>query len=298
LDEKTIPADLVRLTSDFVEGDANPCLLLLTGPSMGTVYRLDSKESFIGRSEECTIVLDDDRISRSHAKVIRSDSGEVIVQDLESTNGTFKSGRRISVDVLGEGERFQIGRTSLMRLSLTEETERSFRQLYESSVRDSLTGLHNRGFFDERCKAELSYAERHGSPISLLMLDLDLFKDVNDTCGHLAGDQVLCSVGALLQGAVRAEDIVARYGGEEFAILAPGTDIRRAGQLANRIRSLVDLMVVFWEEKTIHITISVGVACREPGTKGEDQNLVMAADRALYAAKQGGRNRVELAPSG
>jgi len=273
----------------------HPCVVVLTGGSLGSVFRLTERENVIGRSEGCDITLEDERISRRHVKLIRSESGEILVQDLGSTNGTYKDGRRVSLVPLGEGERINVGGTTLLRLSLSDETEESFRRLYESSIRDGLTGVHNRKYLDERLQAEYSFASRHGTPLSLIMLDLDHFKLVNDTHGHQTGDHVLRNVSAVLQSSIRAEDTVARYGGEEFAILVPGVDLEHASAMAERIRSIVAGMTVYCDDEAIQITVSAGIATHNPKPYDSSEEFVAAADRALYEAKAQGRDRVVLA---
>jgi diguanylate cyclase (GGDEF)-like protein len=158
---------------------------------------------------------------------------------------------------------------------------------------DGLTGVYNRKHLEERITTELSYAERHGTPLSIVIIDVDHFKKVNDTYGHLAGDAVLKAVSALLKSTVRPEDIVARYGGEEFVIVARGTDAPAAVVLANRLREAVAAETIDFEGKAINVTSSAGVAslaCCEPPR--DRAALLGTADRRLYAAKQGGRNRV------
>ena len=289
-----MPSELVALRGQLEGQQNHPCVVVLTGASLGSVFRLTERENIVGRSDGCDISLEDERISRQHVKLIRSESGEILVQDLESTNGTYKDGRRVSLVPLGEGERINVGGTTLLRLSLSDETEESFRRLYESSIRDGLTGVHNRKYFDERLEAEFSFASRHGTPLSLIMLDLDHFKAVNDTHGHRTGDHVLRNVSALLQASIRVEDTVARYGGEEFAILVPGVDLEHAGAMAERIRSIVAGMAVYCDDEAIQITVSAGVATLNPTRFGSCEELVSSSDRALYLAKDLGRNRVEL----
>lgn len=289
-----MPSELVALRGQLEGQQNHPCVVVLTGASLGSVFRLTERENIVGRSDGCDISLEDERISRQHVKLIRSESGEILVQDLESTNGTYKDGRRVSLVPLGEGERINVGGTTLLRLSLSDETEESFRRLYESSIRDGLTGVHNRKYFDERLEAEFSFASRHGTPLSLIMLDLDHFKAVNDTHGHRTGDHVLRNVSALLQASIRVEDTVARYGGEEFAILVPGVDLEHAGAMAERIRAIVAGMAVYCDDEAIQITVSAGVAALNPTRFGSCEELVSSSDRALYLAKDLGRNRVEL----
>ncbi len=170
-------------------------------------------------------------------------------------------------------------------------------QMYEHikalSYTDGMTGLHNYRFFRLRIKEEIARARRDGSPVSLLILDVDYFKNYNDTLGHPAGDDVLRKLSSILRKSVRDNDIVARYGGEEFAIILPGTDIDGALSLAERIRSKVERTAFYKEEIQPNgkITVSVGSATF-PRDAVTVEDLVIAADRALYQAKYSGRNRV------
>jgi diguanylate cyclase (GGDEF)-like protein len=179
-----------------------------------------------------------------------------------------------------------------------EETERRLRreqemlaqanrQLAELAASDALTGLRNRGAFEERLEEEVERARRHGRPLSLLLLDIDRFKEYNDTFGHLAGDAVLRSVGSILARKVRATDFAARYGGEELAVILPDTDSNGALELAERLRKAVESAP--WTDRSI--TVSVGVASL--GDRVESaKDLLDAADRALYRSKERGRNLV------
>ena len=155
---------------------------------------------------------------------------------------------------------------------------------------DFLTGLWNRRYFDQRFDAELSLAKRCGRPLSVLMLDMDHFKLINDTYGHPKGDETLRCVGALLVESVRTEVSVCRYGGEEFAIIAPNVSVA-AFELAERLRGQIEAAKLVFGGKPVHISVSIGVA----GSETPDNSLVEQADSALYRAKQRGRNRVEIA---
>ena len=271
-------------------------LIVLAGTNVGAVYRLDNKETFLGRSQGCEIILGDTGISRQHAKLTLLGDSEILLQDLGSTNGTFVDEDRVTSLVLSDGDRFQLGGTSLLKFSVSDEVEESFqRQLYESSVRDGLTGLHNRKHFDERMESEFGFAARHGSVLSLILVDIDHFKNVNDTYGHQAGDVVLRAVAQALKQNMRAEDIVARYGGEEFGVIARGITADNAIIFASRMRELVEGMVVEAEDQMITVTISLGVSTYLPDVFPDQDSLIAAADRALYEAKETGRNCVVLA---
>lgn len=169
--------------------------------------------------------------------------------------------------------------------------------LYENiramSYTDGMTSLHNYRFFELRIKEEISRARRDGSQLSLLILDVDYFKNYNDTLGHPAGDDVLRKVSKILQTSVRDNDIVARYGGEEFAVILSGAEKQGAIKLAERIRAKVEDASFYKEEiqPSGQLTISLGVASF-PDDAIREEDLIQNADKALYQAKKNGRNRV------
>jgi diguanylate cyclase (GGDEF)-like protein len=171
------------------------------------------------------------------------------------------------------------------------------RTLSEVSSRDALTGLYNRWFVIEKLDSELNRALRHGSPMSLLMLDVDHFKHVNDTFGHAAGDQVLQGIGKLLRDSCRVYDVAGRYGGEEFCIVLPETKPGSTSVVAERIRSRLEATEIPCGETSIVVTASIGIAGMDAAADSEVLSpaaLIDRADRALYSAKNRGRNRVEM----
>lgn len=179
----------------------------------------------------------------------------------------------------------------LQRKALERDLERAF----EQATTDALTGLKNRRFLEERMAEELERSRRTGRPLSLLILDVDRFKSVNDTYGHQTGDRVLHAVAQAIASTVRTIDLAVRYGGEEFCVLAPDTDGNGGLILADRIREAVEAMVIPLEGGgELRVTASLGVS--EYKTHGTDaKSLFAAADRALYTAKETGRNRVVAA---
>ena len=171
------------------------------------------------------------------------------------------------------------------------------RALAEASSRDSLTGLYNRPYVMDKIEAELNRALRFGAPISVLMLDLDHFKDVNDRFGHIAGDRVLQTVGALLKDSCRVYDVPGRYGGEEFCLVLPETKLDSSMSVAERIRRRLEATTLDLQGGSVRITTSIGVASVDANSNADDDlyaatALIDRADRALYAAKDRGRNRV------
>jgi diguanylate cyclase (GGDEF)-like protein len=168
-------------------------------------------------------------------------------------------------------------------------------ELHRLAVTDALTGVANRRRFMEAGNHEIARAQRTGEALTLLILDIDHFKGVNDSLGHAAGDAVLQAVARLCVDVVRAVDTVGRLGGEEFAILMPVTDIAGAYALAERLRENIARAQVQWGDVPVPITVSIGVA--QAGPSMHFANLMAAADDALYEAKHAGRNNVAVASS-
>lgn len=165
--------------------------------------------------------------------------------------------------------------------------------LAQRSRIDPLTGLANRGAFDERLGQEWARIRRRGGLLSLVMVDIDHFKRVNDTYGHTVGDRVLCAVASVIAGQCRDTDMATRYGGDEFAILVPGEAASGAAQFAERCRQAVETISLKVEAAVVRVTASFGVA--DSAEAASPDVLVQQSDQALYRAKQGGRNRVEAA---
>jgi len=169
--------------------------------------------------------------------------------------------------------------------------------LYRRSIIDDLTKVSSRGHFDAHLSQEVGRVRRYSAKsISLVMLDLDHFKSVNDTHGHLAGDEVLRETAAILRETVRSVDLVARYGGEEFAVILIEINRESAQEVAERLREKLEAAVVECGGKTLKVTGSFGVACF-PDDAEDKRGLIEAADAALYRAKSEGRNQVCMAPS-
>jgi two-component system, cell cycle response regulator len=291
--ETHIDADLERCLTE-----RTGTLTVLSGGTVGAVFVLTAASTVIGRSDQAQIPIDHDSVSRLHACLYR-DGTLYEIEDLGSTNGTYVGGDRISGRVrLWDGVRVRIA-GCLFRFGMQDRLEaEAARQIFEMGVRDGLTGMHNRRFFDERMRNEFAFANRHGTPLCVIACDIDHFKRVNDTLGHQAGDAVLKHIAQLLQDAVRTEDVVARCGGEEFAVIARGIEIGGAIAFAERIRKLVEGARFMWQGARVPVTVSIGIAHNRAGPRFADQAaLLAAADAAMYEAKRLGRNRTKLAGS-
>lgn len=277
-------------------GGKRACLVVLQGTEIGNIIPLEKGVLLIGRSPECNTVLLEDGISRVHARIKVSALGEVVIQDMNSTNGTFVEGRRIRKATLEAGDKVLLGRNTVLKYVLQDELDELYQQeMYESSTRDALTGVHNRKYLNERILADLSYAKRHSVAFTFIIFDIDKFKKVNDTFGHQSGDNVLVAVAGNVAQMIRTEDVLGRYGGEEFAIIALKLDYSGGVALGERIRKQVaQTMIPAQDEpdQVINVTVSLGVATVDADAEVDAETVVQIADRNLYQAKQSGRNRV------
>ncbi len=274
-----------------------PYLIVLAGENLGQMFRLEQPETILGRSSDATFRLPDDGVSRLHAKVSQI-ADEVWVEDLKSVNGTLINGQRIARALLRDGDKIQMGSTTILKFTYSDELEEDYQlKMYDAALHDGLTKAYNKRYFLDRLPTETAYAVRHGTPLSLLMIDVDHFKSVNDGHGHPAGDFVLAKLAQLIAGALRTEDLFVRYGGEEFAVLCRGVKLDNASVLARRLRALIESSAFEFEGKRIPVTVSIGVAsCVRTADAGAQ--LVSDADAALYEAKHAGRNRVVSRASG
>ena len=273
-------------------GKTSAYLVVIVGVRVGEMYRLAKDTTVLGRSDEADVRLIDDGVSRRHAVVLLH--GErVTLKDLGSANGTYCNGARIGSDVLlTDGDKISMGGTTILKFTYQDDLDQKFsKSLYESAVRDGLTGLHNRRYLDDRLQSELTFAKRHHQPLALMLADIDHFKRINDERGHQRGDVVLREVGHRLSSAMRTEDVVARYGGEEFAILCRNTNESQAGALADRLRSIISQTIELSAGVSVRITASLGIAVAPKPATETVLELVKAADTALYEAKQRGRDR-------
>jgi diguanylate cyclase (GGDEF)-like protein len=275
--------------------ERHPALVVLTGPAEGQIFILRPDLPLIlGRDESCEVRLIDDGISRRHASVRLTPNGDVSLADLGSRNGTYVGFERTERCTLRGDEIIHLGATTTIRFCLLDAIEEQYRRrMAAAALRDPLTGAYNRRHFEECLASECAAARRHRRALSLLLLDLDSFKRVNDRHGHRSGDNVLKGVVEVIGTALRKEDTLFRYGGEELAILVRETGLVGAARLAERLRAKISSasFAVFGEQDAgIRITISVGVA--EFAAHMTEDALVDRADAALYQAKREGKNRV------
>src|SRR5262245_48919345 len=257
---------------------------------LGKKFNLDAPAIIIGRSSKSDIQVDQESVPRNHAKIINTGK-TIILRDLGSTNGTYVNDELIDEYVLRDGDFIKIGRTIFKFLSGNNIENSYHEEIYRLTTIDGLTQIYNKRYFLETLEREISRAHRYRRELSLIMFDIDFFKKINDTYGHLAGDYVLKHLASVIKARIRREDIMARYGGEEFAIVLPEIDSFNAAQFAEKIRKLVEKTLFKFEETKIPVTISVGVTSIV-AEMHDPAEFIKKADEKLYQAKSQGRNQV------
>jgi len=288
-DETTTALTHDRLSRLAVDSAA--CLVQIYGEGgLGKRYLL-AGELTVGRGDDNDVVVEMDSVSRHHAKFLATDEA-CLVDDLGSTNGTRVNGFLVNGPVqLRNSDLIKIGGAVFKFISGGNIEAMYHDEIYRMTIVDGLTQIHNKRYLTEFLEHEVARCRRHGHPLSLVMFDVDHFKVLNDTYGHLAGDHVLKKIAELVLERVRKEDLFARYGGEEFALALVETPIAGAVRIAEEIRARVEGNVVVFDDVEIRTTISLGVAALA-GKLGPNR-LVRLADDRLYAAKRAGRNRVQ-----
>ncbi len=291
-DDRTAIVSLKDLKAPRKQSKDRHLLVRVRGAELGRVTLLSPERVRVGRNQDSELWLSDDGVSRRHASLYR-EGNTYIVEDEGSANGTFVAGIKVTRHELRDGDVIQFGPTAVFRYTLSDESQEALlRQLYEASVTDALTGAHNREHFDTQLRAELSYARRHNTDVSLVIFDADHFKKVNDTYGHQVGDTVLTQIANVVRDAVRSEDVFARYGGEEFALVLRGIDIEGSGAVADRLRERIAALKIETDRGVLGVTVSAGCASLSTTEEKTPEGLITVADRRLYGAKHAGRNRV------
>ena len=269
-------------------------LVAYAGAALGRIFPLPSGETLVGRAPTAQVALLDSEVSRHHARIFL-EGGQLRLEDLGSTNGTLVNGKKIEgIMPLQAGDRLTIG-THVLKVVAMDALERAFHEtLLDLSTKDPLTGLANRSGALGEFQTRFGLSVRYGRPLSVVMCDLDRFKQINDTYGHGAGDFVLQTFGERLRAALREADLAGRIGGEEFLIILPETDLGGAASFAERLRKALAGVPVPLPGGGLEVTCSLGIAERLPGDMDAGQMLARA-DAGLYRAKVEGRNRVGTA---
>jgi len=289
-------ADPMMKTTPFltnprkIEAHSTPaCIIQIYGGPLGRRVELTTQEITIGRDDINSIAVPLQTVSRRHARIFSKDARHH-VEDLESTNGTFVN----DVEVLGptplkNGDLIKCGGAVFKFIGGGDVEALYHEEIHRLTITDGLTQIANKRHFSEFLEREIARAARHLRPLSLVMLDVDHFKNVNDQHGHLAGDRVLCGIAAIVAAQVRSDELLARCGGEEFAVVLPETPIEGALQFCERIRTLIENATFADDGETLRVTVSLGVTTMIPGDTLA--SFVERADALLYKAKGEGRNR-------
>lgn len=283
-------------------GSQEWALIRYVGDPIGEVIPVPRERMILGRAPECDLCLPGADVSRHHAalepRVEAEGCAGVFVTDLGSTNGTYINGHRMEVvrepRPLNPGDVLRVGGHAF-KLKHLDPVERHYHEvMLAQTTLDSLTGVSNRATVLSFLEKHSDLAHRHGRPLSVILCDLDLFKEINDKWGHAAGDEVLRFFGELLLGRLRASDQAGRIGGEEFLLVLPETAGAEATLVAETLRQNLELARIAVEAspQPLGVTCCFGVAqLAERDANGG--SLLARADVALYRAKAAGRNRVD-----
>jgi len=277
--------------------EANVILIAHPDPQLlGSRYRLPPLGTLeIGRSSSADVSMPDVySLSRNHARLNHL-GDRVEIEDLESTNGTYVNDRPIDRrQPLRSGDRFQLGAAHFKFLHEADPEHAYHEAIYQLVMCDGLTQIFNKRKFEEELEREFSRARRHLRPLSLILFDIDRFKEVNDVHGHLCGDAVLRQIAFQVSEHLRPEQVFARVGGEEFVILNPEMDVEGAGQLAEKLRLRIAEAPFRYLDLELPVTCSFGVA-ELTDEMADPQELYHLADQTMYLSKREGRNRVSRA---
>ncbi|MGF1581908.1 MAG: diguanylate cyclase [Gemmataceae bacterium] len=281
------------LTPKVPDKTHNGCLVQVypAGPDLGARMPLSEGELIIGRSSDAHLSVDDIAASRHHVKIQLTPEG-FVATDLNSTNGTYVNTEPITTHVLHDGDDLQVG-SRIYRFLSGGNLDNEYREeIYRLTIMDGLTNLHNKRYLMETLERELHRARHHRRPLSLLLLDVDRYKDVVSEHSHLGGDVILRDLAKCLQTNLRTTEVCARHGGEEFGILLPEVPFEGAVKVAERLRSVIEKQPFEFEEKRIRITVSIGVVTRNGDEVLTPLEFVRQAGEKLLRAKREGMNCV------
>ncbi len=272
----------------------SPILIEIDGDDIGKSYKLTSGMILIGRSDACDIVLNNDSVSRKHA-VIQKHGENLIIFDNNSTNGLYANYQKVKSHVLKEADIIKVGNYTFKYLESDGTEAQYHEELYHLKNYDALTHIFNKRYFGTRLEYEFERVLRYQKNLSYIALDIDHFKKVNDTHGHLAGDYVLAEFARIIGVYIRKTDIFGRVGGEEFSIIAPETEKKGAIILAEKLRKIISVHEFVYNNMKIPLTSSLGVIAIEDFKVTPSLiDFIAAADKLLYVAKQQGRNQVQF----
>lgn len=266
---------------------------MLAGDRMGEMVELDPHYTTIGRGLTATVRINDEGISRTHAAVT-VDKGVYYLSDAGSTNGTFANGERVDKYPLREGDKIQLGAASVLRFTFHEDTDDDLqRDLYESTLRDRLTGLFSRSYLENRLESDVAMALRHGKPLALTMFAIDNPQAIVEAHGQATLDQVHRELARRVLEITRSDDLVARNG-DEFVHVCRDVDAMRAARAALRVHATLADHNFAAASGPLRITVSIGVADLALLHEPTADALLKASESALVVARRGGGNRVEI----
>jgi diguanylate cyclase (GGDEF)-like protein len=277
--------------NDFKNEKWKSCIII-EGDQIGKVFNLIKQQNIIGRVEDADITLDSPTVSRRHAEIIIQDQNSMLIKDLNSSNGTYVNGNKITETELHEGDIFSIGLYKLKVASLSKDDTAFFQRMMDNAEKDTLTGTYNKGFITRLLETITTQSGHSKRLVSIAMVDIDRFKSINDTYGHIAGDTVLKDIAGLLSTHLRAVDKFGRFGGEEFLIIFDRTSLNDARVISERIRKMVMEHKTLYGGQDIKVTISIGLASNEDKQIQNAESFIKLADEYLYTAKKNGRNQV------
>lgn len=266
------------------------CVVVIHGAGLGGRADVDTARVLVGRSQDADLCIAHKSVSREHCQIWR-EGDEYRIRDLGATNTTRVNDVPVAEAVLADSDHVTVGESILKFISHTSVEANYHEEIYQLATRDPLTDLCNRRHFLEQMEREIARSLRHERPLAMCIVDVDLFKPVNDRYGHISGDEVLRRIADLVHQHARHDDIAARIGGEEFAVLLPECNADAAYRFAERLRAAVATETFTPGGEPRRITISIGIAELSPALDSRAA-LMAAADAALYRAKAEGRNRV------
>ena len=276
-------------TGPHETGEFKPRLIVVSGMMLGLQIELGSDPVTIGRASECALSLQHPSVSRHHCEISR-DGDRYFIEDLGSTNRTYLNGKPVRREELHDGDQISVGNNAIKFFTGHSLEAKYHDELIDLAIYDSLTGFYNRRHFHTLLDEEIERA-KGAVPVSVLMMDLDHFKNINDRFGHLVGDQVLTSAAQIMRANAPADAPFGRLGGEEFALALPGQNLDEAVAIAEKLRNAIASKPIETRDQKLPITISIGVAQAGARLK-KAAELLNSADDRLYRAKQAGRNCV------
>jgi diguanylate cyclase (GGDEF)-like protein len=294
-DDKTRESSKARLARRNRQNNSQACLIVIHGSNLGKRIALDKDEVILGRAKDVDIQIHDNFASRKHAAIKRRRQDlAFVIEDRNSTNGTFVNMERQAKSVLYDQDLISIGETTFKFIAGDSLELAYHEELHKLANLDPMLQIHNKKFFLEYLEQKYYYSQLSRTQFSLVLFDVDHFKRVNDTYGHQTGDRVLQHIATTVKANLRGSDIFSRYGGEEFSVVLPESDANQARLTAEKLRRVIEATGIRHHEAEINVTISLGVASFRPTDSAihSCRELIEHADSALYQAKKMGRNRV------